>query len=60
MYVHIARDYLYGVEAGGAVVAADRVEEAVHGADLMCGAAAVHVRNGLPSVAPRVEALPRC
>ena len=50
--------HLYAVEGGGPVVAADAVEVALDGAQLVGGAPAVHAGDGLPAVTPGAELLP--
>ena len=49
---------LDSVEAGGAVIAPNAVEDALYVAELVCRPPAVHAGDWLPAVPPRAEPLP--
>ena len=53
------RPHLDSVEAGGAVVAPDAVEDSLNVAELVCGPPAVHAGDRLPTVPPGTELLSR-
>ena len=59
MKYYVQHTHLHAVEAGGAVVAADAVENPLDVADLVRWAAAVHAADRLPAVPLGTEPLAR-